>query len=76
VFRGSDGALTVPAAELARQGMRPGAHLRLAVEDGPEPAQRRNARRWLAPLVTRVDVHAFEAALAEAKANRVAAVDE
>jgi hypothetical protein len=77
VVVGSDGTLTVPAAELARHGVRPGAHLRLVAEDGAEPApKRRSTRGSLAHLVTPEDVDAFEAALAEAKADRIASVDQ
>ena len=46
VVVGSDGTLTVPAAELARLGVRPGAHLRLVVdstEDDDKPRRGRSA---------------------------------
>jgi hypothetical protein len=77
VVVGSDGSLTVPASELARHGVRPGAHLRLVVEDGDDLApKRRSARGSLAHFVTPADVDAFEAALAEAKADRIASVDQ
>ena len=75
----SDGSLMVPAAELARHGVRPGAHLRLVVEDedAAEAAPwRRTARGSLAHLVTAADVDAIEAALAEAKAERIASADQ
>jgi hypothetical protein len=77
VVVGSDGNLMVPAAELARHGVRPGAHLRLVVEDAVEAApKRRSARGSLAHLVTRADVEAFETTLAEAKADRIASVEQ
>lgn len=44
---GADCALTVPAEELARDGVRPGAHLRL-VQEPQLPAPRRSARGALA----------------------------
>jgi bifunctional DNA-binding transcriptional regulator/antitoxin component of YhaV-PrlF toxin-antitoxin module len=73
VVVGSDGSLAVPAAELARHGIRPGARLRLVVvKDDAEPApKRRSVRGSLAHLVTPADVEAIEAALAEAKAARI-----
>jgi hypothetical protein len=77
VVVGSDGSLTVPASELARHGVRPGTHLRLVVEDDAESTpKRRSARGSLAHLVTPADVEAFEAALADAKADRIASVDQ
>lgn len=76
VVVGSDGSLTVSASELARHGVRPGAHLRLVVEDGADAVpKRRSVRGSLAHLVTSADVEAFETALAEAKADRIAAAD-
>lgn len=83
-----DGALTVPADQLARHGVRPGSHLRVIFTDEPTAAAevrvevsplkqaRRSVRGSLAHLVTPADVDAFEAALAESKAARIAALDQ
>jgi hypothetical protein len=70
VVVGNDGALTVPAAELASRGVRPGAHLRLV------PAQQRVAerKRMAGALAGSVPVEAVEElieCLEEAKAERV-----
>jgi hypothetical protein len=65
VVVGTDGILRVPAEELARHGVRPGAHLRLVHQ--PQ-AQRRRARGALAGVVT-------AAALDEAKTERIAALE-
>jgi hypothetical protein len=43
VVVGNDGTLTVPAAELARHGMRPGAHLRLVPEHQSTAERKRTA---------------------------------
>lgn len=71
VVVGSDGALTVPAAELASHGVRPGAHLRLV------PAQQAAAgrKRMAGALAGSVPVEVVEEliqGLEEAKAERVA----
>jgi len=70
---GKDGVLTVPADELARHGVRPGTHLRLIPEQPPVP--RRSVRGALAGVVEGKALDAFEAALDEAKAERIAAVE-
>jgi hypothetical protein len=72
VVVGSDGTLTVPAAELARHGVRPGSHLRLVPE--PVPARRRSTRGLLAGTVSPEGVDAMIQALDEAKADRIAQV--
>lgn len=74
VVVGTDGALRVPAEELARHGLRPGAHLRLVLQPQP-PAQRRHARGALAGVVTAAALDGLEAALDEAKTERIAALE-
>jgi hypothetical protein len=74
VVVGTDGALRVPAEELARHGVRPGAHLRLVHQPQP-PAQRRRARGALAGVVNAAALDALEAALEEAKTERIAALE-
>jgi hypothetical protein len=64
------GTLTVPAAELARHGVRPGAHLRL-VPAQPMP-ERKSVRGALAGTVRREAVEALIQGLDEAKAERAA----
>jgi hypothetical protein len=83
VVVGSDGALTVPADELARHGVRPGAHLRLVAEgegqthdeQGDERPRHKSMRGALAHMVTPEDVDAFVEALAETKADRISSLD-
>jgi hypothetical protein len=70
----TDGARRVPAEELARCGLRPGAHLRLVHHPQP-PAQRRRARGALTGVVTAAALDAFEAALDEAKTERIVALE-
>lgn len=74
VVVGTDGALTVPADELARYGVRPGAHLRL-VEQPQARAPRRSARGILAGVIDAEALDAFTTALADSKAERIAAVE-
>jgi hypothetical protein len=66
--------LTVPADELARHGLRPGTHVRL-IPKRPSPASRHIVRGALRAAVDARTLDAFEAALDEAKADRIAAVD-
>lgn len=74
VVVGTDGSLTVPAEELVRHGVRPGAHLRLV--EGPQPpAPRRSARGALAEVINSKELDAFEAALDNSKAERIAAAE-
>lgn len=87
VVVGSDGALTVPAAELERHGVRPGAHLRVVAESeahgsadthdgqGQERPKHKTMRGALAHMVTPEEVDAFVEALAEAKAERISSLD-
>jgi hypothetical protein len=70
----SDGTLSVPAAEMARHGFRPGTHLRL-VSDEPQPAKRKSMRGAYVHLVEPADVDAFERAMAEAKSERIGYVE-
>ena len=68
-----DGSLSVPAGELARHGVRPGTHVRLVPAQREAP-KRRSARGMFADRVQPGDLDEFEAAMAEAKAERIAAV--
>ena len=71
VVVGSDGVLTVPAAELARHGVRPGTHLRLV----PEQQSTGERKRMAGALAGSVPAQAVEQllqGLEEAKAERVA----
>lgn len=69
----SDGSLTVPAAELTRHGVRPGAHLRLVK---PEVAVLRRGRSAgkLAGLVPDEVVEAWSQALDDDRAERRSAL--
>jgi hypothetical protein len=71
VVVGSDGALTVPAAELARHGVRPGAHLRVVPEQQPAGERKRMAGA-LAGSVPAEAVEELLQGLEQAKAERVA----
>jgi hypothetical protein len=64
----------VPAEELARHGVRPGAHLRLVQEPQPR-APIRSARDALAGVIAPEELDAFEAALDNSKAERIAATE-
>jgi hypothetical protein len=87
VVVGSDGTLTVPASELARHGVRPGAHLRLVAqseghastdthgEQGHQRPRVKSMRGALTHMVTPEDVDAFVEALAETKAERISSLD-
>jgi hypothetical protein len=68
----ADGALHVPADELARHGVCPGAHLRLVRQMQPQK-QHRRAHGALVGVVDTAALDALEAALDEAKAERIAA---
>lgn len=74
VVVGSDGILSVPAAELARHGVHPGAHLRLVL-DQPQPAKRKSMKGAFEDTYSPEAIDAFVDALAEAKADRLAAVE-
>lgn len=74
VVVGTDGALTVPADELARHGVRPGAHLRL-VQEPQARVLRRSVRGTLAGVVDAEALGAFLTALDDSKAERIAAVE-
>ena len=74
----SDGSLTVPADELARHGVGPGAHLRL-VATGADGSTRRSMRGALASITTPDAVRAWSEALDDDRAerrNRLGLVDE
>lgn len=64
-----DGSL--PAAELARLGVRPGAHLRLLVDEQDRP-KRKTMLGALAGTVPPEEVDRFIRALDESKAERIA----
>lgn len=70
----ADGTLTVPAEELARHGVRPGAHLRVVQEPQPR-TPRRSARGALAGVIDAKQLDAFEVALDNSKAERIAAAE-
>jgi hypothetical protein len=74
VVVGTDGVLRVPAEELARHGVRPGAHLRLVHQPQPR-VPRRRARGALASVVDAAALDALETALDEVKAERIAVVE-
>ncbi|MGH3767132.1 MAG: hypothetical protein ACRDS0_18865 [Pseudonocardiaceae bacterium] len=74
VVVGSDGTLSAPAAELARHGVHPGAHLRLVLHQ-PQPAKRKSVKGALEGTYSPEAIDAFVDALAEAKAERIAAVE-
>jgi hypothetical protein len=64
---------SIPADELARHGVRPGAHLRLVVSTEAEaPPKRKSVRGSLAYLVKPGDMDAFKTAMAETRAERTA----
>lgn len=69
VVVGSDGSLTVPADELARHGVGPGAHLRL-VASGDSGSGRRSMRGALASITTPDAVRAWSEALDYDRAER------
>lgn len=74
VVVGTDGALRVPAEELARHGVRPGTPLRLVHQTQPR-VQRRRARGALAGVIDAAALDALEAALDEVSVERIAAVE-
>lgn len=63
---------SVRAADLASLGLGPGMHLRVVPEQ--RGGQRRSARGMFAHLVKPGDMDDFEAAMAQSKAERVAAL--
>lgn len=70
-----DGTLHVPAAELARHGVRPGSHLRI-VTGQAESGSRRSARGSLTGTVGATDIDALLAALDDTKSDRIADIDQ
>lgn len=70
-----DGTLRVPAAELARHGVRPGSHLRI-VTDQLKPASRRSARGSLTSTATADDINALLTSLKDTKSERIADIEQ
>ncbi len=70
VVVGSDGAPMVPAAELSRHGVRPGAHLRLIVDSEAEKPRRGRSAGKLAQIAPAVEIAAWARALDEDRAER------
>ena len=67
----ADGGVRIPATELARHGIRPGAHLCVVLEQREAP-HRRSARGLFADRVRPGDMDEFVEVMAQAKAERVA----
>jgi hypothetical protein len=67
----ADGALHVPASELARHGVRAGGHLRIVTDTGHAPA-RRSVRGVFAGTAAASDVDDLLAALDDARSERIA----
>lgn len=65
---------SVPAAELARLGVRPGMHLRLVSAGAGQSGDRRTARGILAGTVPVEAIEAWDRALDEDRAERRAAL--
>lgn len=73
VVVGEDGALTVPATELARHGVAPGAHLRLVPERANQ-AQRVSAFGYLSAQISAEAAEALAEGIAAGKADRIEAL--
>jgi len=79
VVVGGDGSLTVPAAEMARYGVAPGAHLRVVPEPDPpehekfQPAARTKLRGLLVGRIPAEDILTWEDFEAAHQANVAAA---
>jgi len=71
----ADGALHVPASELARHGVRAGSHLRIVTDSAPAPA-RRSVRGALAGTPAAQHVEELLVALDDAKSERIADVEQ
>lgn len=69
-----DGALMVPAAELARHGVRPGTHLRVVVPGEPSTRRAGPSAGKLAGLVPAELIEEWSQALADDRAERRAAL--
>ncbi len=69
----SDGTLSVPAAELARHGFRPGAHLRLMPEESTPKRRPGRSAGKLAHLVPASVIEEWSLALDDDRAERRAA---
>ncbi len=70
-----DGALRIPAQELARHGVRPGSHLRI-ITDAPAAPPRRSARGALADAIDPTTVDALLAALDDTKTERIMDIEQ
>lgn len=66
----SDGTLTVPAAELARHGVRPGAHLRLVVGSNEKQPRRGRSAGKLSHMVPASVIEDWARALDQDRAER------
>ena len=75
VVVGADGALHVPADELARHGVHAGSHLRIVTEP-PRAGTRRSARGAFAGTVSTHDVEALLNALDDTKTERIIGVEQ
>jgi hypothetical protein len=71
----ADGALHVPASELARHGVRAGSHLRIVTDPAPTPA-RRSVRGALAGTPAAQHVEELLVALDDAKSERIIDVEQ
>jgi len=70
-----DGALRVPADELARHGVRPGSHLRI-VSDVSQAGPRRSVRGALAGTLTTDELNGLLRALDDVRAERVVSTEQ
>lgn len=71
----ADGALHVPASELARHGVRAGSHLRIVTDPAPALTGR-SVRGALADTPAAQHVEELLTALDEAKSERIADVEQ
>jgi hypothetical protein len=74
VVVGSDGNLMVSAAELSRHGVRPGAHLRLVVDEQEPPPKRKSTMGALADKFPPDVIDDLIRGLDEAKVDRIKAL--
>lgn len=71
----ADGTLHVPAAELARHGVRAGTHLRILTDPSPA-APRRSVRGALADDAAPQDIDGLLAALDDTKTERITGTEQ
>ncbi|MDQ2881851.1 MAG: hypothetical protein M3Y48_11670 [Actinomycetota bacterium] len=71
----ADGALHVPASELARHGVRAGSHLRIVTDTSHAPA-RRSVRGVFAGTAAASDVDDLLAALDVVSSERIADIEK